>query len=82
MLNKPVVLTLAVTALFTAAAWSMGAIDLDAACAYRTDSPKEKPQLHGDLSRGRALNVQGDGSDGSTLELRFAYDMLDESRMH
>ena len=82
MFIKSAVLTLAVTALFTAAAWSMGAIELDAACADQTGSPKEKPELHGDLTRGRALDAEGYGSDGPTLELRFAYDMFDESRLH
>ncbi len=79
---KPAVLTLAATALCTAAAWSMGAIDLDAACADRIDPPKSKPELHGDAARGQALDSDGDESGGSVQALRFPNDMFDESRLH
>jgi hypothetical protein len=82
MFGKPALLTLVVTAVFTAAAWSTGAIDLDAACADRSDSPKEKPELHRAVVGGQVLDSDGDGSSGSAQVLRFPYDMLDESRMH
>lgn len=82
MFNKPTVLVLVVTALLTAAAWSSGAIDSDAVCTDQADSPKDRLEVHGDVAHGRALDTGGDGSDGSTQGLRFAYDMFDESRLH
>jgi hypothetical protein len=78
---KRAALTLLV-AVLCAAAWSLGAITLESACADQADSPINKPERHGDFARGHALDAEGDGRDGSTLQFRFAYDMLDESRLH
>ena len=82
MFNKTIVLTLVVIALFTTAAWSLGVINPDAVRTDQADSLKDKLKLHRDVARGQALDAEGDGSDGSTLELRFAYDMFDESRLY
>ena len=76
MFNKLAVLTLAVIAFFATAAWSVGPIDLGAACADRDDSLLEKLEWHTELTRRRAPDLQGDAREGSTLELRFAYDEL------
>ena len=72
MFIKPVVLALAVVALLTTAAWSLGAIDVEANCADQEDSQ----------TRGRPAPDAGiNPTDGATQELRFAYDELfDASR--
>ena len=82
MFIKPALLTLAATAFCTAAAWSMGAIDLDAACADRTDLLKNEPERHRDVVGTQKLDADGNGGGGTAQALRFPYDMFDESRLH
>ena len=72
MFIKPVVLALAVVALLTTAAWSLGAIDVKENCAGEEDS-----QYKGLPAPDAGTNP----TDGAMQELRFAYDELfDASR--
>lgn len=83
MFTSPTVLTLIVTAVFTAAAWTLGSIHRDAECSVQSKWPKDEPELHRDVARVREPGAVGNASGGSKQGLRFAYDdMFDESGSH
>lgn len=83
MFIKKAALTLVATATFTAAAWSLGAMNANADCADQADAPDTRVNPDRSLAREQVPEGGENPGDGSTRELRFAYDeIFDESRSH
>jgi hypothetical protein len=70
MLIKTAVLTLVVTAFFTAAAWS----NPDALRIVQPDWLRDTLELHGHFARERAPDVEGNANDGPLQTHQLVYD--------